>query len=113
MGRNTDAAAFKMAIYESSEPYLLQEKNMFELMKEHESIPKFYKFIPATIKSGIILVIELLGENLSKLLNKHKYFTIHTSLKIGLQAVSNAIAQTFQQTKKKFFISVGCIGTYS
>lgn len=52
-----------------------------------ESTPKFYQYFPETNERGAILVTELLGDNLSKLLYNSKEFSSVSVMRIGLQAV--------------------------
>lgn len=78
---------------------LLSKMNKYELIIEVfskkkliifiyvDSIPKFHHFFPEK-REKAVLVIELLGENLYNLLQKHERFSTATIMKIGLQVVS-------------------------
>lgn len=53
-----------------------------------ESIPKVYKFFPQMKGRWAVLVMDLLGENMSETLKKFKHFSIVTAMRIGLDVVS-------------------------
>lgn len=101
--------AVKVAHSEYCNLNLKHEKDIYELISAHEhpSIPKFYKYFPATNDSSrencsnVVLITELLGESMEDLLKKNRSFSVVTSMKIGLQVVSRFNYQIVQQFKMK------------
>lgn len=88
-GDITINVAVKVSHSEDHDPYIEHEKDIYELINAHghESIPKFHKYFPANKNRTAVLVTELLGENIWKLLTKHSYFSVITSMRVGLQIV--------------------------
>lgn len=90
-GKIIHEIAVKVANAELSNEYLEHEKNIYELINEHEheSIPKYFKYFPATDDLESILITELLGKNLYDILLTYNldYFSAVTSMRIGLKVV--------------------------
>lgn len=88
-GANTDIVAIKATHSPFGIKNLLHEKNIYEAIKEHESLPKIYDFLLETINNyDAFLVIELLGKSLSDFLDHAEIFSVVTTMRIGLQMVS-------------------------
>lgn len=84
--------------------HINHERNIYEVLNVHghESIPKFYKYFPVSNDNNeVILVTELLGKNIEELFIRAGYFSVVTTMKIGLQVVT--LFEIANYSKNKHF----------
>ena len=83
--KTKEEVAIKIESKNIETPQLLHESKILKILKDNEGFPKVYLITP--LDDVLIMVMELLGDNLQKLLknNPEQKFTLKTTLMIGIQ----------------------------
>ncbi len=83
--KTKDEVAIKIESKNIETPQLIHESKILKTLKDYEGFPKVYLVTP--LDDVLIMVMELLGDNLQKLLqsSEHKKFTLKTSLMLSIQ----------------------------
>ena len=83
--KTKEEVAIKIESKNIETPQLLHESKILKILKDNEGFPKVYLITP--LDDVLIMVMELLGDNLQKLLkNKpEQKFTLKTTLMLGIQ----------------------------
>ena len=83
--KTKEEVAIKIESKNIETPQLLHESKILKILKENEGFPKVYLITP--LDDVLIMVMELLGDNLQKLIKsqKEKKFSLKTTLMLGIQ----------------------------
>ena len=83
--KTKEEVAIKIESKNIETPQLLHESKILKILKENEGFPKVYLVTP--LDDVLIMVMELLGDNLQKLIKsqKEKKFSLKTTLMLGIQ----------------------------
>ena len=83
--KTKEEVAIKIESKNIETPQLIHESKILKALKDNEGFPKVYLVTP--LDDVLIMVMELLGDNLQKLLlnSQHKKFSLKTTLMLGLQ----------------------------
>ena len=86
--KTKEEVAIKIESKNIETPQLLHESKILKALKDHEGFPKVYLVTP--LDDVLILVMELLGDNLQKLIQNQpeKKFSLKTSLMLGIQILN-------------------------
>ena len=83
--KTKEEVAIKIESKNIETPQLIHESKILKSLKDNEGFPKVYLVTP--LDDVLIMVMELLGDNLQKLLQNsiHKKFSLKTALMLGIQ----------------------------
>ena len=83
--KTKEEVAIKIESKNIETPQLIHESKILKILKENEGFPKVFLVTP--LDDVLIMVMELLGDNLQKLLTNspHKKFSLKTTLMLALQ----------------------------
>jgi len=83
--KTKEEVAIKIESKNIETPQLIHESKILKSLKDNEGFPKVYLVTP--LDDVLIMVMELLGDNLQKLLQNsiHKKFSLKTTLMLGIQ----------------------------
>ena len=83
--KTKEEVAIKIESKNIETPQLIHESKILKSLKDNEGFPKVYLVTP--LDDVLIMVMELLGDNLQKLLqnSSHKKFSLKTTLILGIQ----------------------------
>ena len=83
--KTKEEVAIKIESKNIETPQLLHESKILKLLKDNEGFPKVYLLTP--LDDVLIMVMELLGDNLQKLIKNQpeKKFSLKTTLMLGIQ----------------------------
>jgi len=82
---DSESVAFKELNDLMYKDEILREKNIYEMMGNHDSVPKFYHYFPETNETKAVLVMERIGKNLHEIWTDLRPIPIISVTKIGLQ----------------------------
>ena len=83
--KTKEEVAIKIESKNIETPQLLHESKILKILKDNEGFPKVYLLTP--LDDVLIMVMELLGDNLQKLIKNQpeKKFSLKTTLMLGIQ----------------------------
>ena len=83
--KTKEEVAIKIESKNIETPQLIHESKILKALKDNEGFPKVYLVTP--LDDVLIMVMELLGDNLQKILfnSPHKKFSLKTTLMLGIQ----------------------------
>ena len=83
--KTKEEVAIKIESKNIETPQLIHESKILKILKENEGFPKVYLITP--LDDVLIMVMELLGDNLQKLIKsqKEQKFSLKTTLMLGIQ----------------------------
>ena len=86
--KTKEEVAIKIESKNIETPQLMHESKILKALNDNDGFPKVYLVTP--LDDVLIMVMELLGENLQKLLmnSPHKKFTLKTTLMLAIQILS-------------------------
>ena len=86
--KTKEEVAIKIESKNIETPQLIHESKILKALNDNDGFPKVYLVTP--LDDVLIMVMELLGENLQKLLmnSPHKKFTLKTTLMLAIQILS-------------------------
>ena len=86
--KTKDEVAIKIESKNIETPQLIHESKILKALKDYEGFPKVYLVTP--LDDVLIMVMELLGDNLQKILqnSEHKKFTLKTTLMLSIQILN-------------------------
>ena len=86
--KTKEEVAIKIESKNIETPQLIHESKILKALNENDGFPKVYLVTP--LDDVLIMVMELLGENLQKILinSPHKKFSLKTTLMLGIQILT-------------------------
>ena len=102
--KTKEEVAIKIESKNIETPQLIHESKILKALNDGDGFPKVYLVTP--LDDVLIMVMELLGENLQKLLmnSPHKKFTLKTTLMLAIQILSRI--KTLHENMNSNFIII-------